>query len=125
MTDKEMLDWVEKNVKRYHYLSNGEVAIDYVDESGGFVPRSCGSSLRDCIQKANPVKVLEGELYFLHRGIEMKAVPVSSSSCVGCDMWVHSCEFVNNSLEDAHSARCGTTHKIMFVHSKDKDEYKD
>jgi hypothetical protein len=124
MTDKEMLDWVEKNVFKIRLQPDDTYLVDYY-EGDGTQQESIGISLRDCIQKANPVKVLEGELYFRHKGIEMKAVPHPICSCEGCDCYTASCREINDSLESVHSARCSSTHQIMFVHSKDKEEYED
>lgn len=124
MTDKEMLDWVEKNVFKIRQRRRDTYLVDYY-EGDGTHKEVQGASLRDCIQKANPVKVLEGELHFLHKGIEMKAVPHPICSCEGCDCCTVSCREINDSLESVHSVRCSSTHQIMFVHSKDKEGYED
>lgn len=118
-----MLAWVEKNVFKIRLQLNDTYIIEYY-EGDGTHREACGISLRDCIQNANNLN-LQGVLYFLHKNIPMMTVASTKGSCVGCDMWVRDCASANNSLEDEHGVRCGTSHQIMFVHSKDKEEYED
>lgn len=134
MTDKEMLDWVEANLTMLTQLEDDNFGMDYIDADGKH-QAVVGSSLRDCIQKANPISIdslvefqkqlcnVETEKLFEYGGYPMKAVQVGDVTCKGCDFYHEACVWVNDTLEEVHGHRCGAGWHIMFVNQKDKDEH--
>lgn len=126
MTDKEMLDWVEANVTMLTQLEDDNLGMSYKDVDGKYpVAVVIGPSLRDCIRKANPVKNLEGDKLFLHKGIAMKAVQSNYASCDGCPLYTVGdlCSDANNSLESAHGHGCGMEYQIHFVNKSDEEAF--
>lgn len=134
MNDTQMLDWVQNNVFKISQRLNDNFFIEFYTEDVTHKEVQ-GSTLRECILKANPdskVSLIEyaktlcstdSSDEFMFDGNKMKAVISGSALCNGCDFYNKECVHVNRAMEQEIGKSCGIAWHIKFVNQTDKENY--